>query len=379
MKTLSTTLLAVAGALTSGMAASANGSTITVSDFGQLPDGRSVERYTLENASGSSVSMTNLGAIIVSLEVPDRRGDIEDVVLGFDEPAPYLDSPYFGAVVGRYANRIDAGEFSLNGKSYQLATNDGANHLHGGDVGLDKRVWEGQIVTTDQGEAVRFSTVLKDGDEGYPGELFLAVTYHFTDDNELVIDYQASAVDDTVINISQHSYFNLAGQGDESILDHTLQINAHFYTPVNKTLIPTGEVLAVEDTPFDFTRAKRIGRDIDKEHPQLTYGGGYDHNWVLDRSEFSGQLHTAAILTDPDSGRQMEVMTDQPGLQFYAGNFLDGSITGKGGARYAHRSAVALETQHYPDSPNHSHFPRTTLKAGETFESRTVYRFSVSE
>ena len=351
---------------------------ISVSEFGALPDGRQTQLYTLKNASGASISMTNLGAIIVSLHVPDKNGKVEDVVLGFDEPARYLtDSPYFGAVVGRYANRIDKGRFELNGEKYQLATNNGPNHLHGGDLGFDNLLWKGQVVETEQGDGVRFSIIAPDGDEGYPGELYVAVTYVFTPENELIIDYLATAADDTIVNISQHSYFNLAGHGDGSILDHTLKINADFYTPVTKTLIPTGEILSIKATPFDFTEAKPIGRDIKADHQQIEYGGGFDHNWVLRRSEFEGQIHTAAVLADPESGRQMEIITDQPGLQFYSGNFLDGSITGKDGARYQYRGAVALETQHFPDSPNQPHFPRTTLKAGESFESRTIYRFSV--
>ncbi len=380
MKYVQIALLAIASLVPAGQALADSEDTmkVTVSEFGKLPDGRSTQLYTLENESGASISMTNLGAIIVSLHVPDKDGKLEDVVLGFDEPAPYLtDSPYFGAVVGRYANRIDKGQFELNGQQYQLATNNGANHLHGGDVGFDNLLWKGQVVETDQGKAVRFSIISPDGDEGYPGEVYVAVTYRFTQDNELVIDYLATAADDTIFNISQHSYFNLAGQGDGSILDHTLKINADFYTPVSKSLIPTGEILAVKGTPFDFTEAKPIGRDINADHQQIEYGGGFDHNWVLRRSEFEGQLHTAAVLTDPESGRRMEVITDQPGIQFYSGNFLNGKVTGKDGVSYQYRGALALETQHYPDSPNHPHFPRTTLKAGETFESQTIYRFSV--
>jgi aldose 1-epimerase len=375
-------LLTVAGMTSSAYAlgGSENEMRVKVSDFGQLSDGRSAQLYTMENEAGASVSVTNLGATIISLNVPDRRGKFEDVVMGFDEPAPYLtDSPYFGAVVGRYANRIDRGRFTLNGQEYQLATNNGPNHLHGGEVGFDKLLWKGQVLETEQGPGVRLSTIAADGDEGYPGELYVSVTYTFTQNNELVIDYLATAADDTVFNVSQHSYFNLAGHDDGSILDHTLKINADFYTPVTKSLIPTGEILAVRGTPLDFTEAKPIGRDIKADHQQIQHGGGFDHNWVLRRSEFDGQMHQAAVLTDPDSGRQMEVITDQPGLQFYSGNFLDGSVAGKGGARYQYRGAVALETQHFPDSPNQPHFPRTTLKAGETFQSRTIYRFSVTD
>ncbi|MCP8900964.1 aldose epimerase family protein [Gilvimarinus xylanilyticus] len=380
MKRIGTLLLVAASMLNAGWALAEQDSRmkVVVDEFGKLVDGRGVDRYTIENSSGASIQLTNLGAVILSLKVPDKKGKLDDVVLGFDEPAPYLtDSPYFGAVVGRYANRIDEGEFSLNGNNYSLATNNDQNHLHGGNLGFDKLLWDGQVVETDLGTGVRFSTVSDDGDEGYPGQLFVAVTYVFTDDNALEINYQSSAVDDTVVNLSQHSYFNLAGQGDGSILDHTLQINADFYTPVDRTLIPTGEILSVKQTPFDFTQPKPIGRDIKAKHEQLSFGGGYDHNWVLRRSEFEGQMHLAAVLTDPGSGRKMEVLTDQPGLQFYSGNFLDGSVTGKEGVAYAYRGALALETQHYPDSPNQPHFPRTTLRGGESFTTTTIYRFSV--
>ncbi len=381
MKYIQLALLAVASVVFSGqsLADSEDAMKVTINEFGKLPDGRSTQLYTFENESGASVSFTNLGAIIVSLNVPDKNGKLDDVVFGFDKAAPYLDSSYFGAVVGRYANRIEKGRFELNGETYQLATNNGENHLHGGNVGFDKLLWDGQVLETDQGPAVRFSIISPDADEGYPGEIYVAVTYRFTQDNELVIDYLATAADDTIFNISQHSYFNLAGHDDGSILEHTLKINADFYTPVTKSLIPTGEILAVKGSPFDFTKAKPIGRDIKEKHQQLEFGGGFDHNWVLRRSEFDGQLHTAAVLTDPDSGRQMTVITDQPALQFYSGNFLDGSTTGKDGAKYQYRSGVALETQHYPDSPNHPHFPRTTLKAGDSFKSKTIYRFSVSD
>ncbi|BFM19806.1 aldose epimerase family protein [Gilvimarinus japonicus] len=376
--------LAVATALsTSGVwAADVNEDMMEVSvkNFGALPDGRKAQMYVVKGPDGSKLELTNLGAVIVSLEVPDNQGHLEDVVLGFDEPTPYLtDSPYFGAVVGRYANRIDKGQFSLNGKQYKLAINNEPNHLHGGNVGFDKLLWNGSVVDTEDGPGVRFSTISSDQDEGYPGELYVSVTYVFTADNQLIIDYLASASDDTVVNISQHSYFNLAGQGDGSILGHTLKINADFYTPVTKSLIPTGEILSVSGTPFDFNTSKSIGRDINKSHEQLSFGGGYDHNWVLRSSEFPGDLHTAAILKDPESGRTMEVVTDQPGLQFYSGNFLDGIVEGKGGIAYQYRGAVALETQHFPDSPNQPHFPRTSLKAGETFKSRTIYKFSTSD
>lgn len=353
---------------------------VTVNKFGELPDGRSTQLYTLKNASGASTSVTNMGAAIVSINVPDKRSKLDDVVLGFDNPTSYLtDSFYFGAVVGRYANRIHQGSFKLNGQRYQLATNNGPNHMHGGKMGFDKLLWKGQIVETEQGAAVRFSMVTPAGDERYPGEAYVTVTYTFTQENELIVDYLIAAADDTIINVTQHSYFNLGGHDKGSILDHTLKINADFYTPVTRDLIPTGEILTARGTPLDFSDAKVIGRDIDADHQQIQYGRGFDHNWVLRRSEFSGQMHSAAVLTDPASGRQMEVITDQPGLQFYSGNFLDGSSVGKGGTRYQYRESLALETQHFPDSPNHSHFPHSTLKAKETFRSRTIYRFSVSE
>jgi aldose 1-epimerase len=358
---------------------SATLSNTKVSEFGYLEDGRVAMLYEVVNATGSGFKVTDLGATIVAVNVPDRKGELADVVLGFDDPNSYYTGPYFGPVVGRYANRINRGKFSLNGKTYSLATNNGPNHLHGGVVGFDEIFWTGEIITVKEGQGVRFNMTSPDGDEGYPGQLDVTVSYVFTAANELIVDYVAKAAGDTIVNLSQHSMFNLGGHDSGSTLGHELMINAAYYTPVDKTLIPTGEIRIVAGTAFDFTKAKSIGRDINKENVQLSYGGGFDHNWVLRSTEFSDELHTAAVLTDPASGRSMEIVTDQPGLQFYAGNNLKGDIIGKGGARYPRHGGLALETQHFPDSPNQPHFPRTTLKAGETFKSRTVFRFSVVE
>ena len=357
--------------------AAAKEATVAKSAFGTLADGRALTRWELRNASGAGLTIMDLGATILTLEVPDRAGKLEDVVFGLDAPAPYLtDSPYFGAVVGRFANRIAEGRFELDAKSYQLAINNPPNTLHGGKIGFDKRVWRGESITTPEGKGVKFTLVSPDGEEGYPGEVNASVTYTWTDDNRLVVDYVATTTAATPFNISQHSYWNLAGAAEaKTVLDHRLTIDADRYTPVDATLIPTGELQSVSGTPFDFRQAKPIGRDIGAADEQLKFGGGYDHNWVL-----NGQgMRVAAVLDHPASGRRMTISTDQPGLQFYSGNFLNGTVTGKGGNAYPYRSAVALETQHFPDSPNHAHFPSTILRPGAVFRSRSVYRFSVDD
>jgi aldose 1-epimerase len=349
------------------------GITISSEPFGELPDGRKVTRWTLANKSGASLTIMDLGATILTLNVPDRAGKLDDVVFGFDSAAPYLtDSPYFGAVVGRFANRIAKGKFTLDGQTYTLATNNNENHLHGGKVGFDKRVWKGEQVTTKDGPGVKFTLVSADGEEGYPGEVTASVTYVWTADNRLVMDYAATSTKATPFNISQHSYWNLGGaKSATTVLDHTLQIEADRYLPVDPTLIPTGELAAVEGTPFDFRKAKPIGKDIGATNEQLKIGGGFDHNWVLNGTGFK----KAGTLTDPASGRSLEISTDEPGMQFYSGNFLSGKVTGKGGNKYPHRSAVALETQHFPDSPNQKGFPDAILSPGETYQSRTVFAF----
>lgn len=342
--------------------------------FGKTPSGEQVNLYTLRNASGVEVAITNYGARVVSLKVPDRSGKFDDVVLGFDSLDGYLkDNPYFGAIVGRYGNRIAKGEFTLDGKKYTLARNNGENSLHGGLKGFDKVVWSASKVSTSDGPGLELKYLSKDGEEGYPGNLNVAVTYSLTANNELKIDYDATTDKDTVLNVTNHSYFNLAGQGNGDILDHLVMINADKFTPVNAGLIPTGELRPVEGTPFDFRKPIAIGARINDKDQQLIYGKGYDHNFVLNRT--GDGLALAARVTDPKTGRVMEVLTTQPGLQFYTGNFLDGSIHGKGGKAYGQRSAFCMETQHFPDSPNQKAFPSTVLKPGERYRNTTVYRF----
>ena len=343
--------------------------------FGRLADGTDIGLFTL-NARGLEVRAIPYGAIIVSIRVPDRRGDLADVVLGFDDLQGYLErSRYFGAVVGRYGNRIANGRFSLDGRTYQLATNNGPNHLHGGNKGFDKVLWTITTKDAPEGSQAIFSRTSKDGEEGYPGNLQVRVTYTLTEKNELIVDYHATTDKATPVNLTQHSYFNLAGEGSGDILGHQLTIDADRYTPVDDTLIPTGELAPVQGTPFDFRQPTAIGARIDQDNPQLKNGKGYDHNWVLTRKG-TGLQH-AARLTDPKSGRTMDVATTEPGLQFYSGNFLDGTIKGKAGHVYAHRSGLCLETQHFPDSPNKPNFPSTILQPGKAYQSRTVFTFSV--
>ena len=349
---------------------------VTHAPFGKTADGKAVEIYTLTNPNGVEVKAINYGCIITSLKVPDRTGKMADVVLGYDTLDGYLkDSPYFGAVVGRYGNRIAKGQFMLEGKTYKLATNNGPNHLHGGNKGFDKVVWNAAPKTVPDGVAVVFTRTSPDGEEGSPGNLQATVTYTLTDKNELKVDYLATTDKATPVNLTQHSYVNLAGDGD--ILSHELTIHAGRYTPVDATLIPTGELATVDGTPFDFRKADAIGARIAAENAQLKNGRGYDHNWVLNRSGLG--LQPAARLVDPKSGRTLDVATTEPGLQFYSGNFLDGTITGKGGHVYRHRTGLCLETQHYPDSPNHPNFPSTILRPGETYSSQTVFTFGVQK
>jgi aldose 1-epimerase len=340
-----------------------------------MVNGKPVRSFTLKNSAGLEVSAITYGAIITSWKTPDRTGKMADIVLGFDDPARYLkgDSPYFGAVVGRYGNRIGSAQFALDGRTYKLAANDGANHLHGGTVGFDKVLWDGEAVSNRRGPSVAFTRTSPDGEEGYPGRLKARVTYTLTDKNELIVSYEATTDKPTVVNLTQHSYFNLAAAGD--VLSHELRINADRYTPVDKSLIPTGELTLVEETPFDFRKPTAIGARIASEHPQLEFGRGYDHNWVLARS--GSDLSLAAEVYDPTSGRTLTITTTEPGLQFYSGNFLDGTLTGKEGRVYKQRTGFCLETQHFPDSPNKPKFPSTTLRPGETYRSRTVYTSGV--
>lgn len=366
-------LLAGAACGTSGDHA-AGVATMKRESFGALPNGEAVELITLTNAHGVELRAMTYGAIIVSLKVPDRAGQLGDVVLGYDSLAGYVkSSPYFGAVVGRYGNRIAKGKFTLDGADYTLAVNNGPNALHGGLTGFDKVVWGADTMRTVGGVGIRFRYVSKDGEEGYPGTLTTAVTYTLTDANEVHIAYEATTDKATPLNLTQHAYFNLGGKGD--ILAHVLTLNADRYTPVDSTLIPTGELASVAGTPFDFTTPRVIGERINGDHQQVKFGGGYDHNFVLTRADTG--LTLAAVLKEPTSGRVLEVRTTEPGVQFYSGNFLDGTLTGKGGVVYAHRTGLCLETQHFPDSPNQAAFPNTILRPGQTFRSLTVWRFGV--
>lgn len=344
--------------------------------FGRLPDGRPVTRYTLESKKGMRMQVINYGLIVTSLQVPDARGNTADVVLGFDNLDDYLmRNPYFGCVVGRYANRIQEGRFSLDGREIRLAANDGRHHLHGGLNGFDKVLWNVRPVQSAGEIGVEGMYLSRDGEEGYPGNLRVKIRYILTEGQEFRIEYTAVTDRITVVNLTHHSYFNLKGHDRGSMLDHRMMIRASRYTPVGDGLIPTGTLEPVRGTPLDFTRLKPVGRDINGEHPQLQAAGGYDHNWVIDR-EGAGIMLVARVV-EPLSGRIMEVLSDQPGLQFYSGNFLDGSLTGKGGVSYRHRQGFCLEAQHFPDSPNHPHFPSTVLVPGEKYRQVTVYRFGI--
>ena len=340
-------------------------------DFGKMPDGSAIHIYTLTNKGGMEARITNYGGILVSLTAPDRHGAMADVVLGFDTLSGYLNNPgpYFGALIGRYGNRIGQARFTLDGKEYNVPKNNGANSLHGGSQGFDKRVWTPRML---QDGVLELTYMSKDGEEGYPGNLKANVVYHLTDANELRIDYTATTDADTVVNLTNHSYFNLNGGGGD-ILGHVVTINADRYLPVDAGLIPTGELLPVDGTPFDFRKPTAIGARIEQADEQLKLGRGYDHNWVL--KKIGSGLALAARVEDPASGRVLEVSTDQPGLQFYSGNGLNGRLTGKGGVAYVRHAGLAMETQHFPDSPNKPAFPSVTLKPEQVFKSTTVYRF----
>jgi aldose 1-epimerase len=353
------------------------GSSVTKTTTKVTFQGKPIEVATLKNAKGIEIQAINYGAIITSLKVPDRRGKAADVVLGFDRPEQYWADPtppYFGAIVGRYGNRIARGQFAIGGKTYKLATNNGPNHLHGGNRGFDKVYWDMSTKNSAQGSSVVFTRLSPDGEEGYPGNLRATVTYTLTEKNELIVDYRATTDKATTVNLTQHSYFNLAGEGSGDILGHELTINADRYTPVDDTLIPTGQLAPVQGTPFDFRQATAIGARINNDDAQLKAGKGYDHNWVLNGTGTA--LRVAARLTDPKSGRSMEIQTTEPGIQFYSGNFLDGTIKGKGGHVYAHRTGLCLETQHFPDSPNQKNFPSTILQPGKVYTTKTVMTFS---
>jgi aldose 1-epimerase len=339
--------------------------------------GKPIEVATLKNTHGVELQAINYGAIITSLKVPDRAGASADIVLGFDKPESYWADPphpYFGAIVGRYGNRIAKAQFAIGGRTYKLAANNGPNHLHGGLRGFDKVLWDMSTRNAADGSSVIFTRTSPDGEEGYPGNLRATVTYTLTEKNEVIVDYRATTDKATPVNLTQHTYFNLAGEGSGDILGHQLTVNADRYTPVDDTLIPTGELAPVEGTPFDFRQPTAVGARIDGDHPQLKAGKGYDHNFVLNGKGTGPQF--AARLTDPKSGRTLEVATTEPGVQFYTGNFLDGTITGKRGHVYGHRTGLCLETQHYPDSPNQKNFPSTILQPGKVYSSRTVWTFS---
>ena len=372
-------LMLGAGACAVGLvgcaALSSSAGKISKQAFGTTPDGQAVDLYTLRNATGAEATIMTYGGTVTSLKVPDKSGTIGDVVLGYDSLDGYIkSSPFFGCLVGRYGNRIAKGQFSLDGKTYTLATNNPPNNLHGGPVGFDKRVWTAAKADVGpQGPRLVLTYLSKDGEEGFPGNLKVTATYTLTDDNALRLDYTATTDKDTVCNLTQHSYFNLAGRND--ILGHLVTINADKFTPVDATLIPTGELKPVDGTPFDFRKPTPIGLRINNDDEQLRFGSGYDHNWVINKAW--GKLECMARVTDPTSGRVLEVWSTEPGVQFYTANFLDGSITGKGGWVYQRRNAFCFEPQHYPDSPNHPQFPTTELKPGQTYQNTIIYKFSV--
>ncbi|MEV5345305.1 galactose mutarotase [Streptomyces achromogenes] len=372
----------IAGAAAAGLAATTLGGTAHAAPgrkpvkehFGTLADGTEVHRWSLENG-GTRMKVLSYGGVVQTLQLPDRHGRYANVVAGFDNLADYAaKSPYFGALIGRYGNRIDAGRFTLDGKQYQLDVNDGDNSLHGGAKGFDKRVWHVEPFTegTDVGLRLRYTSA--DGEMGYPGTLRARVTYTLTRHGDWRIDYEATTDKATVVNLTSHVYWNLAGEGSGGIEDHELSIAAARYTPTDAGLIPTGELARVAGTPFDFRHAKPIGRDLRAGHEQLVLAKGYDHNWVLDKGITARPEHIAT-LRDPRSGRTLKIATDQPGLQFYSGNFLDGTLTGTSGRTYRQGDALCLETQHFPDSPNQPAFPSTVLRPGRTYRTTTIHRF----
>lgn len=373
--TLVMTTLAPAATTADSPAAAVRTPSVSRAPYGRTPDGAAVDVFTLTNRNGVEVRAITYGAFVVSLRTPDRAGKLDDVVLGFDNLEGYLASgSHMGSVVGRYGNRIAKARFNLDGKTYRLAANDGENHLHGGVKGFDRLVWSGEEVRRGEDVGVAFGLVSPDGDESYPGRLKATVTYTLTPRDELVVEYLATTDKPTVVNLTQHSYFNLAGQGTGDILDHELTIHAGRFTPVGPGLIPTGALAPVAGTPLDFRTPTRIGARIDQDHEQLKLGRGYDHNYVLDRT--GPGLVLAARLLDAKSGRVLDVHTTEPGVQLYTGNFL-GTETGKGGRTYPRQSGLCLETQHYPDSPNRPEFPSTVLRPGEEYRSKTIFAFSV--
>ena len=346
--------------------------------FGELEDGKDIELFDIKHEDGSEIKITNYGATIVSLKVPDKIGYIEDVVLGFDNLENYRDiRNFYGAIVGRYGNRIAKGTFALNGVKYQLPINEGNNSLHGGENGFDRVVWEAEEIDDDKTPGIKMTYLSKDGEEGYPGNLEVTVTYTFTKGHELRIDYKVVSDKLTVKNITNHSYFNLSGNVKNNILDHELHLKAEKFLPVKEGLIPIGEYRYVKGTPMDFTKSYKIGDRINSDDMQLKIAKGYDHTWILEKEK--NTLDFAGSVYEPNSGRFMEIFTTEPGVQFYSGNFLDGSHLGHNGTPYKHRDAFCLQTQHFPDSPNHPEFPNTVIGPGEVYKSSTIYRFSVKE
>ena len=346
---------------------------ITKQEFGKTPEGKVADIYTLINDNNCELRITNYGGIIVSIKVPDKNGQLGDVVLGYNTLFEYIEnSPFFGALIGRYGNRIAKGKFELNGKTYTMAINNGPNHLHGGLKGFDKVLWNVKEIEQENAIGLELSYFSKDGEEGYPGNLNVTVNYLWTNDNELKIEYSATTDKTTVVNLTSHSYFNLAGKGDN--LNHELMIDADKYTPVDEGLIPTGELVAVKGSPFDFTTPTKIGARIDDDCEQLKYGKGYDHNFVI--NNYDGSLRKVVSVYEPMSGRLMEVSTTEPGVQFYSGNYIDESMVGKDGVPYKARSGFCLETQHFPDSPNQPQFLSTTLEPGQKHWTTTVFKFS---
>ena len=349
---------------------------VTQQPFGKTKDGQAVSLFTLRNGHGAEARISNYGGIVVSLKVPDRNGKEGDVVLGYDHLEDYIkETPYFGALIGRYGNRIARGKFTLDGQQYTLATNNYPNALHGGIKGFDKVVWQPQVVASPDGPTLKLTYLSRDGEEGYPGNLSVTVIYTLLEDNALRVDYTATTDKDTVLNLTQHSYFNLAGKGD--ILGHIVMIPADKFTPVDSTLIPTGELRPVQGTPFDFRTPTAIGARINQDDEQLKFGKGYDHNWVFDKSV--GEFTRLARVYEPTTGRVLEVFSTEPGLQFYSGNFLDGTLKGKGGWVYQFRNGFCMEPQHFPDSPNKPEFPSVVLKPGQTYKNLIVYKFSVQQ
>ena len=353
-----------------------NKSKIEKLEFGKTADGTIIEKYSLKNENGVKLDVITYGGRITSLKVPNKDGKLENVVLNFDNIQDYeKDNPFFGALIGRYGNRIANGKFTLEGNEYNLATNDGKNHLHGGVKGFDRVIWTAEPMESENGSALKLLYKSKDGEEGYPGNLDVEVIYTLTNDNEVEVSYKATTDKATVVNLTQHAYFNLTGDFSKDILNHDIVIAADAYLPVDETLIPTGEIRNVEGTPFDFTSVKKIGKEINADNEQLKRGKGYDHCWVLNGEK--GNMRMVASAYDETSGRLMEIFSKEPAIQFYTGNFLDGTLPMPNGGTYAHRTGFCLETQHYPDSPNQAEFPATVLQPGETYSTKTTFKFSV--